>query len=122
MVVIDCEPTGYPRAPISKRRVYLDARTMVAYTSVSYDRQGKVYKNFEHGNGMSIDKDGTVTKAYRGGPLWSWNFVIIHDVQTGRISLPELVKEMAGGYPTHYDDQADYERYLTKSAIRRLGA
>ena len=122
VVVIECEPTGYPRAPISKRRVYIDARTMVAYTSVSYDRQGKVYKNFEHGNGMSIDKDGTVTKAYRGGPLWTWNFVIIHDVQTGRISLPELVKEMAGGYPTHYDDTADYDRYLTKSAIRRLGA
>ena len=68
VVVIECEPTGYPRAPISKRRVYIDARTMVAYTSVSYDRQGKVYKNFEHGNGMSIDKDGTVTKAYKGGP------------------------------------------------------
>ena len=50
------------------------------------------------------------------------NFVIIHDVQTGRISLPELVKEMSGGYPTHYDDVADYDRYLTKSAIRRLGA
>lgn len=122
VIVIECEPVGYPRAPISKRRVYLDARTMVTYTSVSYDRQGKVFKNFEHGNGMSIDKDGTVTKAYRGGPLWSWNFVIAHDVQTGRVSLPELVKEMSGGYPTHYDDAADYDRYLTKSAIRRLGA
>ena len=48
--------------------------------------------------------------------------MIIHDVQTDRISLPELVKEMSGGYPTHYDDVGDYDRYLTKSAIRRLGA
>ena len=59
---------------------------------------------------------------YRTKPLWSWNFVIVHDVQTGRISLPELVKSIPGGYETHYDDPNDYDRYLTKSAIRRLGA
>ena len=32
---------------------------------------GNVYKNFEHGNGMSIDKDGTVTmltEVVRFGP------------------------------------------------------
>ncbi len=122
VIVLETEPVKYPRAPISKRRVYIDARSMVTYTSVNYDRQGKIYKNFEHGNGVSIGKDGTANNFYRNKPLWSWNFVIVHDVQTGRISLPELVKSIPGGYDTHYDDPNDYDRYLTKSAIRRLGA
>ncbi len=122
VIVLETEPVKYPRAPISKRRVYIDTRSMVTYTSVNYDRQGKVYKNFEHGNGVSIGKDGTANNFYRNKPLWSWNFVIVHDVQTGRISLPELVKSIPGGYETHYDDPNDYDRYLTKSAIRRLGA
>ena len=54
-------------------------------------------------------------------PLWSWNFVIAHDVQTNRISLPELVKS-SGGYDTHYNDPEDYNRFLTVSAMRRLGS
>ena len=40
----------------------------------------------------------------------------------GVFLLPELVKSIPGGYDTHYDDPNDYDRYLTKSAIRRLGA
>jgi hypothetical protein len=110
----------YPRAPISKRRVYIDARAMVAFNSINYDRRGELYKSFEHGNGMSISADGRPANVIDGKPFWSWNYVIVHDVQTNRISLPELVKS-SGGYDTHYNDPEDYNRYLTVSAMRRLG-
>ncbi len=120
VIVLETEPVKYPRAPISKRRVYIDARAMVAFTSVSYDRRGEVYKSFEHGNGMSIGGDGTVAKVFNNKPMWQWNYVIVHDVQTNRISIPELVRS-SGGYDTHYDDPDDYNRYLTVSAMRRLG-
>ncbi len=119
-IVLETEPVGYPRAPISKRRVYIDARAMVAFNSVSYDRRGEVFKNFEHGNGMTIGADGTPANVLDGKPMWTWNFVIVHDVQTNRISLPELVRS-SGGYDTHYNDPNDYNRYLTVSAMRRLG-
>lgn len=122
VIVLEAEPVKYPRAPISKRRIYIDARAMVAFNSISYDRRGEVYKSFEHGNGISIGKDGAVVNALGGKkPLWSWNFVIAHDVQTNRISLPELVKS-SGGYDTHYNDPEDYNRFLTVSAMRRLGS
>lgn len=122
VIVLETEPVKYPRAPISKRRIYIDARAMVAFNSISYDRRGEVYKSFEHGNGVSIGKDGAVVNALGGKkPLWSWNFVIAHDVQTNRISLPELVKS-SGGYDTHYNDPEDYNRFLTVSAMRRLGS
>ena len=122
VIVLEAEPVKYPRAPISRRRIYIDARAMVAFNSISYDRRGELYKSFEHGNGISIGKDGAVVNALGGKkPLWSWNFVIAHDVQTNRISLPELVKS-SGGYDTHYNDPEDYNRFLTVSAIRRLGS
>ena len=120
VIVLETEPVKYPRAPISKRRVYIDARAMVAFNSVNYDRRGEVYKNFEHGNGMTIAADGTPANVLDGKPMWTWNYVIVHDVQTNRISLPELVRS-SGGYNTHYNDPNDYNRYLTVSAMRRLG-
>lgn len=119
VIVLEAEPTGYPRAPISKRRVYIDARCMAAFNSISYDRRGNIYKTFEHGNGICIGRDGTVVKE-NGKPLWSWNTVTVHDVQTNRISLVQLVKE-SGGFKTHYNDPSDYNKYLTVSALRRLG-
>ena len=121
VIVVDAEPVKYPRAPIGKRRIYIDARAMVSFGSVNYDRRGEVLKSFEHGNGMSIGKDGTVANVLNGKPLWSWNYVNIHNVQTNRVSLPELVRS-SGGYTTHYNDENDYNRYLTVSAMRRLGS
>ena len=95
--------------------------TPLAQFPENLEGRGEVLKSFEHGNGMSIGKDGTVANVLNGKPLWSWNYVNIHDVQTNRVSLPELVRS-SGGYTTHYNDENDYNRYLTVSAMRRLGS
>jgi hypothetical protein len=44
------EPTSYPRAPISKKRIWFDARTLYPMTMISYDRQGKIWKQWEGGS------------------------------------------------------------------------
>ena len=120
VIVLEAEPVGYPRAPISKRRIYIDARAMVAFNGISYDRRGELFKSFEQGNGISIGRDGTEIKPHNGKKIWSWNTVLAHDVQSNRVSLIELAKS-SGGYDTHYDDPNDYDRFLTVSAMRRLG-
>ncbi|HIE90042.1 MAG: DUF1329 domain-containing protein [bacterium] len=123
VIVLDAEPIKYPRAPISKRRVYIDARSMQGWNGINYDRRGEAYRSFEQGNGMSIGKDGVAVNALNGkSPLWTWNHVISHDIQTNRISLIQLVDEVKGGHKTHYNNPEDYDRFLTVSAMRRLGS
>ena len=46
-IVVEAEPTGYPRAPISKKRVWFDARTLLPLSMVSYDRRGEIYRSFD---------------------------------------------------------------------------
>jgi hypothetical protein len=40
--VVEMEPTSYPRATISKERIWFDARTLYPMTMISYERQGKI--------------------------------------------------------------------------------
>ena len=49
MYVVEMEPTSYPRAPIGKKRIWFDARTLYPFTMISYDRQGKIWKQWEGG-------------------------------------------------------------------------
>ena len=46
------EPTGYPGAPVSKRRVYVDARNMAVSQAITYDRQGLPWKGCEAATGQ----------------------------------------------------------------------
>ncbi|MDT0636004.1 DUF1329 domain-containing protein [Spectribacter hydrogenooxidans] len=118
-IVVDLEPTGYPRSPVGKRRTWFDARNFTHVLSVDYDRKGKVWKNWDAGyakyEGM---------KTPEGHTPWSWAYVTSHDIQSGRMSRFHQAKEVTGGYKSEWGTDGDtaYDKYLTTQAMRRLGA
>lgn len=124
VLVVESEPTGYPRAPVGKKRIWVDVRSGVAIGYVTYDRRGEVWKQVEVSSCQKIDGDAVVKDA-RGYPEWSWNFVHIQDLQSRRMSALYQAKEIVGGYKTLWDgvdEDEYYEKYFTPSAIARLGA
>jgi hypothetical protein len=55
-------------------------------------------------------------------PYWSWTRLHAHNVQTNRITRMEQVREVTGGYKTTVNEQKLYDRFLTRTALRRLGS
>ena len=118
VIVVEAEPTGFPRAPISKKRVWFDARTMLPINMVSYDRRGQPFKSFDgcyglYDNGSRKVMDGSY-------PYWSWCNVHAHDIQSNRITRLEQCQKV-GNYEMSVNDPSVYDNFLTKSALRRLG-
>lgn len=119
VIVIEAEPVRYPRAPIGRKRVWFDARTLVPFQMMSYDRRGEVFRHFDasfalYEDGRSRVKDGTQ-------PYWSWATVHAFNVQTRRLTRMEQVREVSGGHGMRVNDASVYEEYLTVSAMQRLG-
>lgn len=118
VIVVDAEPIMFPRAPISKKRVWFDVRTMLPLAMVSYDRRGQIYRSFDatyssYQNGQKRVMDGR-------NVYWSWCRVHSHDVQTNRLTRLEQVRAVKG-YEMRVNDQAVFDRFLTEAALRRLG-
>ena len=120
VIVVEAEPTGYPRAPISKKRVWFDARTLLPVNMVTYDRRGEPFKSFDGCYSVYEDGDKKVDD-FDGRPYWSWCNVHAHDVQSNRMTRLEQVKSVGGGYSMRVNDETMFEQYLTEAAIRRLG-
>jgi hypothetical protein len=126
VIVSSCEPTGYPRSPVSKRVGYVDVRNCMAASNIRYDRQGKIWSNFEmaHGQFKGGGKDGKrFIKAADGvNPAWSWIYVHIYDFQNRRMSLCNHSKGAAG---VEARFQADpewlFNTYCTAQALQALG-
>lgn len=125
--VVELEPTGYPRAPYSKKRIWYDARTIAPITMNSYDRRGQVWKQWEAGFDNFSKPDGRMWNSEAGakGGMWSWLYVHSHDIQSGRITSFQHTKKVAGGITDSRNFGADgheaYDKYTTEAAIRRLG-
>lgn len=119
-IVVEAEPTGYPRAPVSKKRVWFDARTLLPLSMVSYDRRGEIFRSFD--GAYSLYQDGAKRVQDGTNPYWSWTRVHAHDVQTNRMTRLEQVAEVSGGYRTSVNNPDVYERYLTRAALRRMGS
>lgn len=118
--VIECEPIGYPRAPVGKKRVWIDARSMMFPAYITYDRRGEIWKSFEPGFSQYVD--GNVTFMDGAHPNWSWTHVMSHDIQSNRMSRFINAKEVTGGYQCAYNQGPEiYEKWLTETAIRRFG-
>jgi hypothetical protein len=119
-IVCEAEPTGYARAPISKKRVWFDARTGLPLCMVTYDRKGEMFKSFDGAYSVYDDKGKQVMDgAY---PYWSWTHVHAHDVQSNHMSRLKQVQEISGGWKWWVNRGLDvYDDFLTKSALRRLG-
>lgn len=123
-IIVEAEPTGYPRAPVGKKRMWMDVRNGMLAGYITYDRRGQIWKQVEGCFGQKVDGKAAWNDK-NGAPHWSWTFVHIQDFQSKRMSLLTQVKEIKGGYRTQFefpDENAVYEKYLTQAAIARLGA
>lgn len=119
--IVELEPTGYPRAPYSKKRVWYDARTCTPNTMISYDRRGQVWKQWEAGFDW-FNKNGVVAKVPgTNGDMWAWCYVHSHDIQSGRITSFYHTPVSGGEFVEARNDPEAYERFTTEAAIRRLG-
>ena len=121
VLVIEAEPIGFPRAPVSKKRVWIDVRNMANIGYVTYDRRGELWRSFE--TGFTQQKKGDLVNLEKNGkPVWSWSYVHAHDVQTNRFSRFNHAQTIKGGLKTEFDTEDAYDKYLTIQAIRRLGS
>jgi len=118
-IVVDCEPTGFPRAPVGKKRVWIDARNMSYIAAHSYDRRGELFRSFD--TGYSQFEKGASSVKHGGVPEWSWTWVQSYDIQTNRMSRLTHVKEISG-VATAWNVEGMYEKYLTEQSISRLGS
>jgi len=121
-IVFSCEPTGYPRAPVGRKEVYVDARNMMFPSQVTYDRRGEIWKQFEPGFCQYKNAHGEV-KDKNGKPDWSWLYCHTHDIQSGRMTRFRNEKSIPSGYHIQFSDEGVdvYNKFLTNSAIARLG-
>ncbi|HET8883552.1 MAG TPA: DUF1329 domain-containing protein [Solimonas sp.] len=118
-ILVSAEPTGFKRAPVSRKHVWFDARTMLPIAMVTYDRRGEPYHSFDGAYGLY--ESGTRRFMDGKHPYWSWAHVHAFDIQTGRMTRLEQVKSITGGHATAVNDAALYDRYLTNAALMHLG-
>ena len=119
-VIVEAEPVKFPRAPISKKRVWFDARNQTVIGMVTYDRKGLPYRSFD--GAYSLYESGNRKVMDGKHPYWSWAHVHASDAQTGAITRLEQVKELETVHRSGANDPQMYERYLTQAALMRLGA
>jgi hypothetical protein len=120
-LLVESTPTGYPRAPVGRRELVIDVRNGLFPSYLTYDRRGKPWKN--NCPSYSVYEDGKESYKVNGVPSWSFTSVMFHDIQANRLSRFVQAKQIAGGYPTQHTDKGEdvYNRYLTNTAIQRLG-
>lgn len=118
-IVVEAEPVRFPRAPVSKKRVWFDARTQLPIGMVSYDRRGEPFRSFDGAFGLYEADGGNVRDGAH--PYWSWCHVHAFDLQTQRMTRLEQVRMVSPDHVMRVNDPAIYERYLTQSAMVRLG-
>ncbi|WP_022977606.1 DUF1329 domain-containing protein [Nevskia ramosa] len=121
-IVLEAEPTGYPRSPVGKKRIWIDARNGMFVAYITYDRRGEIWKSFEPAFAQYSNDKMTIKDA-DGFPDWSWVYVHSHDLQANRMSRFSQVREVTGGYKSKFSEQGEdvYSKYLTTQAISRLG-
>ena len=121
VIVFEGEPVGYPNAPVSKRRIFLDARNMAAVQSITFDRNGDVWKGFEGGGGQRVADDKTMLTS-DGRPEWSWCWGISHDIQRNNVTRFHHGETCRGNWNSALDpDQDMVNEYMTQQALLRMG-
>ncbi len=118
-IAVEAEPLGFPRAPVGKKRVWFDARTQLPLGMVTYDRRGDLFRSFDGAYGLYEKGDEKIMDGKH--TYWSWSHAQAFDVQTGKMTRIEQLASIGGGHKMLVNDQAIYDRYLTNTALRRLG-
>ena len=111
-IVVEAEPTKFPRAPVSKKQVWFDARNQVVVGMVTFDRRG-AYSLYEHGDKRVMDGKH---------PYWSWCHVTATNIQTGSVTRLEQVRQIEQQYFSGANRPATYDAYLTQGALMKLGS
>lgn len=119
-IVVDAEPLSYPRAPVGRKRVWFDARTLLPLAMTSYDRRGEPFRFFD--GAFSVYDDGRGRVMDGKHPYWSWSTLHAYNIQTSRMTRVEQVRELPGGHGMRVNDPSIYDKYLTIAAIQRLGS
>ncbi len=122
VIVFEGEPVGFPNAPVSKRRIFLDVRNMAPMQSITFDRNGEVWKGLEGGGGQRL-ADGHEMLTSDGRPEWTWCWAISHDVQKNNVTRFHHGKTCRGNWGSALDPQDVnlIDEYMTQQALRRLG-
>lgn len=119
-IVVEAEPTGYERAPVGKKRVWIDVRNQMYVAYNTLDRRGDLWKSFEPSYAQYANDRETL---YDGDhPAWSWTHVMSYDYQANRMSRFLPARQVTGGYNTQYGTEGTdvYNNYFTAQALRRL--
>ena len=87
---------------------------------ISYDRRGEIFKSFD--GAFSLYDKGGKQVSEGAHPYWSWTRVHAFNVQTNRMTRLEQVQKVSGGYRMQVNEPKLYDRFLTVSALRRLGS
>lgn len=121
VIVFEGEPVGYPNAPVSKRRIFLDARNMTPIQAITYDRNGDMWKGFEGGGSQRIADSQTMTTS-DGRPEWTWCWAISHDIQKNNVTRFHHGQTCRGNWYSALDPEEDMvTSYMTKQALTRMG-
>lgn len=118
-ITVEAEPVKFPRAPVSKKQVRFDLRTMLPIGMISFDRRGELFRSFD--GAYSLYDDGTSRVMDGAHPYWSWTHVHAYNVQTGRMTRIEQVGKLATGDAMRVNDPAIYDLYLNQGAMQRRG-
>jgi hypothetical protein len=119
VLIVEAEPVGYSRAPVSKKRVWIDVRNMMYVGYITYDRRGDIWKSFEPQ--YSLYEKGDLKVMDGKHTAWSWTGVHCHDVQSNRMTRFVQAKKVQGGYTSGYNRDGLIDKYLNNQAIQRLG-
>lgn len=121
VIVVEAEPVRFPNAPVSKRRLFLDARNMGVVQSITYDRNGDMWKGLEGGGSQRKTASAEMLTS-DGRPEWSWCWAISHDVRRNDVTRFHHGQTCRGNWDSALDPDIDLvNNYMTKPALRRLG-
>jgi len=118
-IVVEARPTGFPRAPVSKKHLWFDARNQALIGMVTYDRRGNPYRSFDGAYSLYENGDQRIMDGEH--PYWSWTHVIASDIQTGDVTRLEQVRQVEGVHKSGANDPELFDRYLTQLALIKLG-
>ena len=121
VIVVEAEPVGFQKIPVSKKRVWFDARNMTPIAYVTFDKEGNLFRSFEMGFSQQ-KKGGMANLDANGNPEWSFSHIHSYDMQTNRMTRLNQAEKIKGGVRTQFDSEGAYEKYLTIQAIRKLGS
>ena len=120
-IIFEGEPVRYPNCPVSKRRIYLDARMSGVAQSITYERNGQPWKTLEGGGGQR-KAEGHEVRTADGRLEWSWNWAISHDILTNKVTRFYQAEACRGGWKTRLDPKEDMiANYMSVQALRRMG-